>query len=102
MPTQTVTITPPRDMEAQAVMDHIGDLMPSEVALWLTTAGDSGARNTSITKNMVTGEVTFTTEWTDEAAAHYKSLMAGVSDGVVAQAADHGYTLVFSPETADL
>jgi hypothetical protein len=43
-----------------------------------------------------------TTTWTDESASQYVTLMADVSASAKASLISDGWTISFSPETADL
>jgi hypothetical protein len=100
MKTQTVVFTPPTSMTANEALSNIGARLPSDVINHMNITSGFGQRATSITNDGNT--YTVVTEWDDEAAATYKDLMASVSSGVKADLISEGWTITFTPETADL
>lgn len=100
MPTQTVTFTPASVMTEQGAMSHIGDLLPMNVRTFLNASMTNGSWARTITEN--NGTFTVTNTFTQDAANQYRSLMADVSPSVKSQLAADGWTISFSPETADL
>lgn len=100
MPSQTVVFTPSTTMTQSEAMLHIRNLLPIEVTSFLDSAANNGSRSTTITES--NGTFTVTNTFTDIAATQYKNLMANVSEGVKTQLANDGWTIAFTPETADL
>lgn len=100
MKTQIVTFTPPSAMTEGAALEHIGSLLPSDVVVFLGLNQQHGNWSRTITES--NGTFTITNTFTDEVAAEYTSLMAGVSEGVKSQLTSDGWTISFNPETADL
>lgn len=100
MITQTTVFTPGSSMSITEALARIADLLPAEVINFLAQSAANGARNTSTTES--NGTFTMVTEWSEDAAQEYKTLMSTVSDGVTAQLQSEGWTITFTPETADL
>lgn len=97
MPQQTVVFTPNVEMTTPEALSHISTYLSSEVLTFLsTTTGRSSA--TSVENNTHT----VITNWTDEAAAEYVALMADVSASAKSSLASDGWSITFTPETADL
>lgn len=100
MPTQTVTFTPASTMTQSEAMLHIRGLLPSTVIDFLDGAMAQGNWSRTIAESG--GTYTVTNTFTDAAAAEYRTLMADVSAGVKTSLTNSGWTISFSPETADL
>jgi hypothetical protein len=97
---QTVTFTPPTDMSTDEALTHISGYLPDNVLTFLNEQTTNGGRTTSA--SIDSGTHTIVTQWSDEAASQYTTLMASVSDGVKFQLVADGWDISFSPETADL
>ena len=100
MPTQTVTFTPPASMTQQAAMSYIKNLLPENVQVFLSMSMENGNWSRTIAED--NGTFTVTNTFTQDAADSYRTLMADVSPTVKSQLATDGWTISFSPETADL
>lgn len=100
MPTQTVVFTPNTSITQEAAMGYIASLLPDNVITFLNDSDASGARTTTVTEDA--GTFTVTNTFTDAAALEYSTLMDGVSAGVKSQLATDGWSITFTPETADL
>jgi hypothetical protein len=97
---QTVTFTPPTDITTEEALMHISGYLPDNVLAFLNEQTTNGGRTTSASVD--SGTHTIVTQWSDEAASQYTTLMASVSDGVKFQLVADGWDISFSPETADL
>ena len=103
MPTQTVTVTPPAlmpDATRAQVMGYVRELLPTAVTDFLATAEAEGTRTTEV--SVADGVYTIQNTFSAAAAAEYKTLMADVSQTVKDTMTSNGWTITFSPETADL
>lgn len=100
MPTQTVTFTPANSLGESSSMLHIRSLLPSDVVSFLDQELSAGNITRLVEEN--NGTFTVTNTFTDAAASEYKTLMNGVSEHVKTSLANDGWTISFSPETADL
>ena len=100
MPTQTVTFTPPTGITTDEALSHIASYLPSNVLSFLNEQTTNGGRTT--TTSVDSGTHTIVTNWTDEAASQYTTLMANVSASAKASLISDGWTISFTPETADL
>lgn len=100
MPTQTVVFTPPIEISTEEALSHISTYLTSEVLTFLSESTDNGGRSsiTSVDNNTHT----VTTTWTDESASQYVTLMTDVSASAKASLISDGWTISFTPETADL
>lgn len=100
MPTQTVVFTPPTDIATDNAIAHIAGYLPNNVLSFLNEQTKNGGRIT--TTSVDSGTHTIVTHWSDEAASQYTTLMADVSASVKESLSTDGWTISFSPETADL
>lgn len=100
MPTQTVTFTPANSLSESSSMLHIRSLLPSNVVSFLDQELSAGNITRLVEEN--NGTFTVTNTFTDAAALEYKTLMNGVSENIKTSLANDGWTISFSPETADL
>ena len=97
---QTVTFTPPTEMTTDNAIAHIAGYLPDNVLSFLNEQTLNGGRTT--TTSIESGTHTIVTQWSDEAATQYTTLMASVSASVKSSLSTDGWTISFSPETADL
>ena len=97
---QTVTITPPFPVTPSEAMGYVRNLLPANVLSFLNDAEIAGTRTTSVSING--NIITVTNEWDEAAAQEYKTLMADVSDNVIAEMNTNGWTIEFTPLTKDL
>lgn len=100
MPTQTVTFTPAGSMTQQEAMMHIRNLLPESVTSFLDIQVGMGGWSRTISES--DGTYTITNTFTQSVADEYRTLMADVSAGVKTSLTNDGWTISFSPETADL
>jgi len=97
---QVVVITPDAAKTVTEVLGYIRSLLPYEVTEYLDICSDNGTRSTVVADENNT--FTVTTEWHDDAVAQYKTLMADVSPIAAQTVTDAGWSMVFTPLTADL
>lgn len=100
MVTQTVTFTPPAGTDGATAVNAIRNLLPTPVIDFLNASDVAGTRTSTLTES--SGTFTMTTQWDTSIIAEYKGMMANVSQGVKDSLAGQGWTISFSPETADL
>lgn len=100
MKTQTVTFTPSSTMNQEEALGHIRALLPDDVNFFLRFSMINGDWSREISET--NGTYTIVNTFTDEAATEYRDLMAGVSEAVKSQLATDGWSITFTPETADL
>ena len=97
---QVVVITPDTTQSTAEVLGFVRTTLPDAVLEYLDSCFSAGTRNTSV---VVEDNVfTITTQWHDDAVAQYKTLMADVSPVAAQTVADAGWSMAFTPLTADL
>lgn len=97
---QVVVITPDTTQSAAEVLGFIRTTLPNDVIDYLDSCADASTRTTSVAAE--DNVFTITTQWHDDAVAQYKTLMADVSPIAAQTVADAGWSMVFTPLTADL
>lgn len=97
---QTVVFTPPTDMTTDEALMHISGYLPDNILTFLSEQNSNGGRTT--TSSVDSGTHTVVTQWSEEAASQYTTLMADVSASAKASLISDGWTISFTPETADL
>lgn len=100
MISQQVVFTPNTELTAREALQYISSLLPLEVTYYLDVCLENGNRSTVISSDGNTHTVV--TEWNDAAVEEYQIMMADVSEGVKAQLRSEGWSITFTPETADL
>ena len=101
---QVVTVVPSESSGITTyaeALTYIATLLPLDVIGFLQTADAEGGRHVE-SINVVDDAIVITTNWQDSTAQGYKTLMAGVSEGIKTQLRNEGWEITFSPETADL
>ena len=101
---QVVTLAPSESSGITTygeALNYIKSLLPLNVIGLLEAADYDGGREVE-SINIVDGAYVITTNWEDSIAQEYKTLMAGVSEGIKTQLRNEGWEITFSPETADL
>ena len=100
MPQQTVVFTPSTEISTDEALAHISTYLTSDVLTFLSESTSNG--NRSSVASVDNNTHTVTTTWTDESASQYVTLMADVSASAKESLISDGWTISFSPETADL
>lgn len=101
---QVVTLVPSESSDIRTgaeALNYIKSLLPLNVIGFLEAANHDGGRAVE-SINLVDDAIVITTNWEDSIAQEYKTLMAGVSEGIKTQLRNEGWEITFSPETADL
>jgi hypothetical protein len=101
---QVVTLVPSESSGIttyEETLNYIKTLLPSNVIGFLEVADYDGGRLVE-SIDVVDDAIVITTNWQDSTAQEYKTLMAGVSEGIKTQLRNEGWEITFSPETADL
>lgn len=97
---QVVVITPDTTQSAAEVLGFIRSTLSNDAIEYLDSCYDAGTRTTTVAAE--DNVFTITTQWHDDAVAQYKTLMADVSPVAAQTVADAGWSMVFTPLTADL